>query len=68
MGCFSSKNVVDEVMKRVDEKVEVLEDKIEHEVIPKLVGEIVIALLPRLKASNAGQIPCQCTAGAACKT
>ena len=55
-------------MKRVDEKVEVLEDKIEHEVIPKLVGEIVIALLPRLKASNAGQIPCQCTAGAACKT
>jgi len=46
--CFRPKNV-DAVLDEMEKRVE---KKLEDEIIPKLVGEIVIALLPRLKANN----------------
>ena len=43
--CFRPGKMLDVMEKRV-------EQKLEDEIIPKIVSEIVIALVPRLKANN----------------
>ena len=48
--CFRPGKMLDDMEKRV-------EQKLEDEIIPKLVGEIVIALVPRLKANNVSAAP-----------